>query len=301
MRLVSFLLHGGETRVGAVVDDAVVDLTTALDGLDGGMLALLAGGPAALERAAGAAANGGDRLSLDGLKLLAPVPRPGKIFAAAQNFADHILEGGGVARASEGRVPLVFSKLSSGVTGPGEPIVLPGVSKSVDWELELAVVIGTRAKHVPVERALDHVAGYAVANDVSARTMDYPERTQPVGPTEEWFDFINGKWCDSFTALGPYLVTADEVADPGALDMRLRVNDRVWQEGSTGQMIFTVAELIAFISRWATLEPGDVILTGTPGGTGDPSGTYLQDGDVVECAIAGLGTLVNPVVAEARV
>jgi 2-keto-4-pentenoate hydratase/2-oxohepta-3-ene-1,7-dioic acid hydratase in catechol pathway len=295
MELISFMLDGSPPRVGVHVDGRVVDLG---DGPGGGMLGLLAGGDAELADAAALAADPATpTVALSDVQLLAPVPRPGKIFASAANFADHVLEGGGEVGEKQGREPLVFSKLSSSVIGPGAPIVLPSVSQTVDWELELAVVIGRRAKHVRVADALDVVAGYGVFNDVSARTMSYPERTQ-FGDTEEWFDFINGKWCDSFAAFGPFLVTADAVADPHALDMRLRVNDRVWQDGSTSHMIFRVPEIIAFITRWATLEPGDVIVTGTPGGTGEPTDTYLRAGDVVEGTISGLGTLTNPVVVD---
>jgi 2-keto-4-pentenoate hydratase/2-oxohepta-3-ene-1,7-dioic acid hydratase in catechol pathway len=296
MELISFTHDGAAARVGVLEDGAVVDVSAELGD---GMLGLLERGDEGLALAAGLAADpAAARIPVGDVELLAPVPRPGKVFAAAANFADHVLEGGGELRAKDGRVPLVFSKLPSSVIGPGAPIVLPGVSDTVDWELELAVVIGRRAKHVRVDDALDVVAGYAVFNDVSARTMSYPERSQ-FGDTEEWFDFINGKWCDSFAAFGPKLVTADAVADPHALDMRLSVNGTVWQDGSTSQMIFRVPEIIAFITRWATLEPGDVIVTGTPGGTGEPSGTYLRAGDVVEGTIAGLGALTNPVVADA--
>jgi 2-keto-4-pentenoate hydratase/2-oxohepta-3-ene-1,7-dioic acid hydratase in catechol pathway len=295
LELISFALDGGAPRVGALVDGAVADLGGGPG--DRGMLGLLAGGPDALAEAARAVDEEAPRIPLGDVRLLAPVPRPGKIFASAANFADHVLEGGGEVRAKEGRAPLVFSKLPSSVIGPGAPIVLPAVSHTVDWELELAVVIGRRAKHVRVEDALDVVAGYSVFNDVSARTMSYPERTQ-FGATEEWFDFINGKWCDSFAAFGPALVTADAVADPHALDMRLTVNGKLWQDGSTSQMIFRIPEIIAFVTRWATLEPGDVLVTGTPAGTGEPSDTYLQPGDVVEGTISGLGTLTSPVVAD---
>lgn len=295
MELVSFADRDGAARVGVHRDGFVVDVSGPT-GDD--MLALLGRGDEGLSAARRLAGDpAAVRIPLAELELLAPVPRPPKIFAAAANFADHVLEGGGAVRAKEGRLPLVFSKLPTCVIGAGAPIVLPADSQTIDWELELAVVIGRRAKHVAAADALGVVAGYAIANDVSARTMDYPERTQ-FGPTEEWFDFINGKWCDGFLPLGPFLVTADAVPDPHDLAMRLRVNDRVWQDGSTSQMIFRVPEIIAFVSRFATLEPGDVIVTGTPGGTGEPSGTYLRAGDVVEGTIAGLGTLANPVVAE---
>lgn len=295
MELISFTLDRGAARVGVQSGDAVVDVSGEFSG---GMLELLDRGREGLEVAGRLAADpAAVRIPLEDVKLLAPVPRPGKIFASAANFADHVLEGGGEVRVKEGRVPLVFSKLPSSVIGPSQPIVLPAVSQTVDWELELAVVIGRHAKHVSVDDAMGVVAGYAVFNDVSARTMSYPERTQ-FGDTEEWFDFINGKWCDTFAAFGPKLVTADAVADPHALGMRLTVNGQTWQDGTTSQMIFRVPEIIAFISRWATLEPGDVLVTGTPGGTGEPTDTYLRAGDVVEGSITGLGTLVNPVEAE---
>jgi 2-keto-4-pentenoate hydratase/2-oxohepta-3-ene-1,7-dioic acid hydratase in catechol pathway len=301
VELVTFVPPGGGTaRIGVHRDGEVIDLERAGDGrLPQDMLGLLAGGDEALAaaRAAAGAAPQGSGYALADVELLAPIPRPGKVLALAANYADHVIEGGGTVVRAEGRMPLVFCKLPSSVIGPGAPILLPRDSKTVDWELELGAVIGRRAKHVAAEDALSIVAGYVVGNDVSARTMEYADRTQLAGP-EEWFDFINGKWCDSFAALGPYLVTADEIADPDNLSMRLSVNGVVRQDGSTGQMIFKLPEIIAFVTRWATLEPGDVIITGTPGGTGEATDTYLQAGDTVEATIEGLGTLVNPVRAD---
>jgi 2-keto-4-pentenoate hydratase/2-oxohepta-3-ene-1,7-dioic acid hydratase in catechol pathway len=261
------------------------------------MLTLLQGGAAALKRVELLLHQGipDDAVKPEaGVKLLAPIPRPGKIFALAQNYADHVSEGGAEARPKAGRVPLVFCKLPSSLIGPGAPILVPAVSDTVDWEVELAVVIGGHARNIPVEEAASVVAGYSIFNDVSARYMKYPERTQ-FGPLEEWFDFINGKWCDSFAVMGPYLVTS--VADPDNLRMQLSVNGVKYQDASTADMIFKVAEVIAFTSRWATLEPGDVIATGTPSGVGDTTGTYLKPGDQVVGSIDGLGTLSNPVEA----
>jgi 2-keto-4-pentenoate hydratase/2-oxohepta-3-ene-1,7-dioic acid hydratase in catechol pathway len=289
LQLVTFVPPGEAARVGVHRDGAIVEVAGGTD-----MLALLQGGPDALARAQ----ESTDRSwGIDEVELRTPVPRPGKIFALAANYADHIVEGGGTVRPKEGRLPLVFCKLPSSLIGPNAAIVLPSVSQTVDWELEIAVVIGQRAKNVPAERALEHVAGYAVFNDVSARTMSYPERTQ-FGPTEEWFDFINGKWVDTFAAMGPYLVTKDEVPDPDNLKMQLRVSGTLRQDANSGQMIFKIPETIEFVSRWSTLEPGDVIATGTPAGTGEAIDVYLQAGDVVEGTIERLGTLVNPVAAD---
>ncbi len=261
------------------------------------MLSLLNRGPRALEEIEhqlelGVPADGTTQIAK--VQLLAPVPRPGKIFALAQNYAEHVSEGGAEVRPKSGRVPLVFCKLPSSVIGPGAPILIPDMSTTVDWEVELAVVIGSRAHKVPVERAASHVAGYSIFNDVSARYMNYPNRTQ-FGSLDEWFDFINGKWCDSFAVLGPSLVTG--VKDPDHLNMKLSVNGTVRQNASTADMIFKVPEVIAFISRWSTLEPGDVIATGTPSGVGDATGTYLQPGDELVSTIEGLGSITNPVLA----
>jgi 2-keto-4-pentenoate hydratase/2-oxohepta-3-ene-1,7-dioic acid hydratase in catechol pathway len=300
VELVTFAPRGGAPRAGVHLDGEVVDLASADPELPSDILGVLRAGSAALSRIeeVASAATAAQRLTLAEVELLAPVPRPPKVLALAANYADHVAEGGGNVVGAEGRLPLVFCKLPSSVIGPGAPILLPRDSQTVDWELELAVVIGRRAKHVAAADAYDVVAGYMVGNDVSARTMSYQDRTQLAGP-EDWFDFINGKWCDSFAALGPYLVTADAVPDPDALSMRLSVNGEVKQDATTGQMIFKIPDIIAFVTRWATLEPGDVIVTGTPGGTGEASDTYLQDGDTVEATIDGLGTLVNPVRADA--
>jgi 5-carboxymethyl-2-hydroxymuconate isomerase len=229
----------------------------------------------------GSAEPDGERL--DG-RLLAPVI-PGKIVAIGLNYLDHIRESG----AEPPSRPLVFAKFPSSVIGPEEPIVIDAqVTERVDWEVELAVVIGTAARDVPAERALDHVLGYTVANDVSARDLQFSDG--------QW---VRGKSLDTFCPLGPVVVTADEVPDPQALRLVCRVNGEVVQDATTGLMVFGVAELISFCSRSFTLEPGDVLLTGTPWGCGefmDPRRS-LAPGDVVECEIDGIGTLRNPVIA----
>jgi 2-keto-4-pentenoate hydratase/2-oxohepta-3-ene-1,7-dioic acid hydratase in catechol pathway len=273
VKLVTFVERaGGAERVGAVVDGAVVEVP------DGGrgLIGLLAAGP--LEDVA----PSGPSRALESVRLLAPLPRPHRIFALAGNFADHIDEGGEVLRTRG--TPRVFSKPPSCVIGPDEPIRIPAISSTVDHELELAAIVGFGGS----------VAGYAVFNDVSARYLELPERGEP-DEADGWYDFINGKWCDTFGPLGPWLVTADELEDVTALEMRLTVNGETRQSGSTGQMIFGVEEALAFVARLCALAPGDVIAMGTPAGTAIGTGKYLRPGDVVEATIEGLGTLRNPV------
>jgi len=232
--------------------------------------------------------------ALGDVVLRAPLRRPPKVLALAANYQDHIVEAGS-PRVDKARiVPKLFLKPSSSIIGPDEPLILPGISDTVDWELELAAVIGTRCRNLPVERALDVVAGYTIMNDISARTVDYGiERDDYTW--KDFFDWLNGKWPDGFAPLGPYILTADEVPDPQALSMRLTVNGEQKQAASTRDMIFGVAETIAFATRFMTLEPGDVIATGTPSGVGATSGTYLKVGDLIEASIEKLGVLRTPV------
>jgi 2-keto-4-pentenoate hydratase/2-oxohepta-3-ene-1,7-dioic acid hydratase in catechol pathway len=215
------------------------------------------------------------------VRLHAPVPRPGKLIGVARNYPAHASEVGGAAAPEE---PALFLKASSAVVGPEAEIVLPAASRQVDYEGELAVVIGRAAREVPARDALDYVAGYTAANDVSAR--DYQDtRGQR---------FI-GKSFDTFAPLGPALVTRDEVPDPQALGLRTRVSGEILQDASTKEMTFPVAALVAFASRIMTLEPGDVILTGTPAGVGKARKPprWLREGDLVEVQIENLGTLRN--------
>jgi 2-keto-4-pentenoate hydratase/2-oxohepta-3-ene-1,7-dioic acid hydratase in catechol pathway len=215
-------------------------------------------------------------------------PRPGKIVAIGLNYMDHIEEAG----VEVPRQPLVFAKLPTSVIGDGDPIVFDrALTERVDWEVELAVVVGRTMRDVAAADALDHVLGYTVANDVSAR--DVQERETQL---------VRAKSFDSFCPLGPAVVPAAEIADPQALRLRTRVNGETVQDSTTAQMVFGVAELLAYCSRGVTLEPGDVLLTGTPPGCGefmDPPRS-LRHGDVVEVEIDGIGTLRNPVVERGR-
>jgi 5-carboxymethyl-2-hydroxymuconate isomerase len=216
---------------------------------------------------------------------LAPPLRPGKIVAIGLNYADHIRE----SNLEPPSKPLVFAKFPSSVIGHDDAIELDGaLTARVDWEVELAAVVGRRMRRVKEHDALDYVFGYTVGNDVSARDVQFSE--------SQW---VRGKSFDTFCPLGPVVVTADEIPDPQALTLRTRVNGEVMQESSTAEMVFGVAELLAFCSHNFTLEPGDVVLTGTPWGCGEfmSPPRSLAAGDVVETEIEGIGTLRNPVVA----
>jgi 2-keto-4-pentenoate hydratase/2-oxohepta-3-ene-1,7-dioic acid hydratase in catechol pathway len=228
------------------------------------------------------------------VRLLAPLLRPPKILALARNYQDHITEGGGQPVDKSRIVPKLFLKPSSAIIGPDAPLCLPTVSSTTDWEVELAVVIGKRCRNVAPEEALSTVFGYTIANDVSARTTDWGVERDP-DVWNEFFDWLNGKWPDGFAPLGPYLLTADEVPDPQALELSLLLNGQRKQHSNTREMISTIAETIVFASRFMTLEPGDIIETGTPSGVGATTGTYVKSGDVMEARIERLGILRTPV------
>jgi 2-keto-4-pentenoate hydratase/2-oxohepta-3-ene-1,7-dioic acid hydratase in catechol pathway len=220
-------------------------------------------------------------------RLLAPVPDPRKIICIGLNYRDHAAESG-VPAPEE---PVLFSKYPTALIGHDEMIILPSVSQQVDYEAELVVVIGRRGRHVPRARAFEHVGGYAVGHDVSARDWQLSK------PGKQW---MAGKTFDTFAPVGPVLVTPDEVPDPHNLGIRLRLNGQTMQESTTSQLIFGIDELIAYVSQVFTLEPGDLIFTGTPPGVGmaRKPPIWLKPGDVVEVEIDHLGTLRNSVAAE---
>lgn len=232
-------------------------------------------------------------------ELLVPIPRPNKLFLLAGNYAEHVIEGGGTARERNETFPYVFMKPpTTTLTDPGKPVRIPAVSPSaIDWELELAVVIGRRTKGIREADALSAVAGYTVINDISNRKFR-PNPNRIKREKDSFFDWLHGKWHDSFCPCGPCIASADSIADPQQLEMKLSLNGEVRQHGSTSQQIFPVAALIEFISSFVTLEPGDIISTGTPAGVGNTTGTYLKPGDRLEASIASIGSLVSPVVAE---
>lgn len=238
------------------------------------------------------------RVGLEDVKLLVPIPRPNKLFLLAGNYADHIQEGGGVAVERAQTFPYVFMKpASTTLTDPGDPVRIPAVSPgAIDWEAELAVIIGRQAKGVSEADALAHVAGYTVINDISDRRFR-PNPGRRERENDTFFDWLHGKWHDGFCPCGPCITSAETITDPQTLALQLRLNGQLRQDSSTARQIFPVAAVIEFLARFVTLEPGDIISTGTPSGVGDATGTYLQPGDRLEATIEQIGTLVSPVVA----
>ncbi len=228
---------------------------------------------------------GGEVVALEEARLQAPIAHPGKIIAIGLNYEDHAAETG----AEIPEKPVVFAKYPNTVIGPGEPIRIPPITEQVDYEAELAVVIGRRARNVLESEALGYVFGYTNANDVSSRDLQFSEGGQ----------WTRSKSIDTFCPLGPYVATRDEIPDPQNLYIRAILNGEVVQDGTTSKMIFSVAELVSFLSQGMTLEPGDIIITGTPPGVGmarDPQ-LWMKPGDEVSIEIEGLGTLTNPVEA----
>lgn len=223
-----------------------------------------------------------------GTKLCAPY-RPNRIFATASNYVEHAQEMGTVLAAKSESQPFVFMKADSSVIGPDEAIILPQRAQKVDWEVELAAVIGIGGRDIPVEKALDHVAAYTVINDITSRDLtrrsDFPFK-------HDWF---RGKSFDTFAPLGPWLVPADCVGDPQDLRLTLDVNGARKQDDSTGSMIFSVAEQISYLSSILTLRPGDLVATGTPDGVGMGTGEFLNAGDIVTAAVEKVGTITNPI------
>ena len=294
MRLVSFF-GPEDSGTGLLVGDRVIplfDFTLAEYDLGPEALDELGRRSAAFEGAAG--------LPVDELELIAPFPSPGKIVCVGLNYREHVTEGGGRNVPSR---PLLFSKFGNAVIADGEPIIRPEGTHALDLEVELGVVIGSVAQRVDREDALDHVAGYVVVNDVSARDWQGVPEALAEGETGDG-QWLRAKGSDTFLPMGPVFVTADEIADPQALRLRSwrtpadGTEGILMQDGTTADMIWGVADLVALISRSITLEPGDVIATGTPSGVGvfrDPP-IFLEPGDRVRCEIDGIGAVENPVV-----
>jgi 2-keto-4-pentenoate hydratase/2-oxohepta-3-ene-1,7-dioic acid hydratase in catechol pathway len=232
----------------------------------------------------GAPASSGEFYDLSSVTLLAPIPRPPKFICVGLNYRDHAIE----SNMAIPKVPTIFSKFSNAVIGPGENIVLPKESTQPDYEAEFAVVIGPGGRRIPASKAMDHVFGYTIVNDVSARDLQLA--------TTQW---LMGKSCDTFAPMGPAIVTKDEIADPHALDISLEIGGEILQQSNTRELIFKIPELIEFISSVVTLEPGDIISTGTPSGVGfaRKPPRYLQDGDECIVRVEGLGELRNPVIS----
>ena len=280
MRLVSYRTSGGPWRAGAERDGAIVDLG------DTTVRTILAGGEAALAAAAERTKKGSPVTGT--VEIGPPIPDPDKIICFGLNYRQHAEETGQALP----KVPTFFPKFRNSLIGPGEAIVIPRSTTQVDYEVELAAVIGKRCKYVSESEALDYVFGYAIFNDVSARDLQMQ--------TSQWGA---GKAVDTFAPFGPALVPASEIGDPQRLAVATRLNGAWMQSSNTSDMVFPVARLVAFLSEIMTLEPGDVIATGTPQGVGftRKPPIFMKDGDVVECEIEKLGVLRNPIVARVPV
>jgi 2-keto-4-pentenoate hydratase/2-oxohepta-3-ene-1,7-dioic acid hydratase in catechol pathway len=272
VKLIAFA-QGDDRRLGVLDGDVIVDVTEA------------AGRDAVLVDLAAIDLGTGIRVDAGTARVLAPIPRPGKIICVGLNYHDHCREQG----IDPPPYPMLFSKFANAVAHPGDAVVRPRATEMLDLECELAVVIGSRAKGIGRADALEHVFGYTILNDVTMRDLQREDR--------QW---LRAKGSDGFAPMGPVIVTRDEVGDPQRLGVRSSVNGETWQESTTAEMVFDVATIVAFASRTITLEPGDVIATGTPAGVGHHQvpPRYLQGGDVMRCEIEGIGVLENPVVDE---
>jgi len=269
----------GATRLGVRTDDAITDLTDALGVADVGQLLARGIGLDVLR------ASGGELVDPDTVAVRAPIARPGKIICVGLNYHDHCRE----QSIEPPTYPMLFSKFANAVAHPGAPVTRPRATDKLDLECELAVVIGRRASRIGRDEAASVIFGYTVLNDVTMRDLQREDR--------QW---LRAKGSDGFAPMGPVVVTADEIGDPGALRLRSFVNGEPWQDSTTAEMVFDVPTIVAFASRTITLEPGDVIATGTPAGVGHYQSPprYLADGDVMRCEIDGIGVLENPVVDE---
>ncbi len=284
MKLVTFT-HNGATRIGAVEAGEVVDFSANGNGLPQDMLTFLEQGDTALAAARAACGSGHGRLALSDVKLESPILRPPKILAVGLNYRDHVEETG----MPTPQVPMIFNKQSTSATGPYGDIHLPAESEELDYEGELGIVIGKRCRRVSKDRAAEVIAGYTVVNDVSVRDWQLASAT-----------FTMGKSWDTHCPMGPYIVTTDEVTDPHALNLQTWVNGELRQSSNTKYLIFDCFDIVEHLSTAFTLEPGDVIPTGTPSGVAmglDPR-VWLKPGDVVKITIDQVGTIENPVVKE---
>jgi len=282
VKLVSFAFFSeGAPRPGILLDDAILDLTP-LGVTDA--VSAIAVGPTALRQALDV--PNPSLISRDGVHILAPIPNPPRIFCVGLNYRDHAIE----SKMDIPKVPTIFLKLPSAVIGPNEPVRIPALTQQPDYEVELAIVIGKAGRNIAKENWLDHVFGYTILNDISARDIQLA--------TSQW---TLGKSLDTFCPIGPAIVTTDEIADPHALDIRLSIDGELLQHSNTRELIFKAPDLISYISSITELQPGDIISTGTPAGVGlgrNPQ-RWLRPGETMTAEIEHIGQLINPVAAAA--
>ena len=299
MRLVSYVSEDGSLRAGIVRGDEILDVKKSDPSLPSDVTELLKLGVLKSTAIRNIVNSKTEGIALSSVTLGPVIPNPGKILLLAGNYQSHLTEGKGTG-VNKGEVtPRFFMKPNTSIIGPNDPIRIPVVSDTVDYEIEIAAVIGKGGREISLADAPAHVGGYLVFNDISARHLKVVGNRK-TRPMDDFFDWLVGKWCDSFSVVGPYLVTSDEIPDPSALEMSLSVNGELRQHSSAGEMIFNVVESIEWISQFITLEPGDLICMGTPGGVGETTQTYLQAADLVHGSISQLGELNNPVVASSE-
>ena len=286
MKLITYKLDDNE-GIGSLELDEIVPFGDD-PSLPKDMLSFLEAGKAALRKAENLCKNPKNKISLSDVKLLAPISRPPKIIAIGLNYADHLEEVRAAGREMETPVvPMIFNKQSLSATGPYEDVHDPKVSEMLDFEGELTFVIGKKCRHVPKEKAHEVIAGYTIANDLSVRDWQLRQPT-----------FTIGKSFDTHCPFGPAIVTSDEISDPHKLDLTTEVNGEQRQSSNTKHLIFDCFDLVEHLSTAFTLEPGDLVLTGTPGGVGVIEGKFLKQGDVIKISIAELGYIENKVINE---
>lgn len=292
MKLVTYRGTDGAETAGVMIGEGVVDVGQVAPSLPTSVKGLLqAGALPELSRAV-AGADSSKTKPLAEVDLCAPIPDPGKVVCLAGNYQEHIQEEGAPAKDKTTSPPHLFMKPNTTILPPDATAVHPAVTDRFDHEIELGVVIGKTAQGVSEAHARDVIAGYTICNDLSSRRITSivdPDRER--SEREKFFDWLIGKWQDGSLPMGPYLLTADEADGIDQAKMELRVNGEARQQGSTGQMIYNACEIVSFVSHVMTLEPGDVISTGTPSGVGMATGKYLNVGDVIEAEIEGLGVL----------
>jgi 2-keto-4-pentenoate hydratase/2-oxohepta-3-ene-1,7-dioic acid hydratase in catechol pathway len=297
MKLVTFS-KDNSISCGILLNRSIIDIPAAWQGPKPphSIKEILKKGTPCLEKVAELAQSTQIKTPIDEVKLLAPIPGPAKVLALAGNYSEHIAEAGLALGLSDSprqtTVPRPFLMPPTVVIGPDDEIPWPAYSEKIDYEIELAVIIGKKAKCIGPKDALEYVAGYTICNDVSARSVTFAKK-RAARPWDEFYDWLNGKWADGFCPMGPYLLTRDEVEDVQNLNMSLTVNGEVRQMANTAQMIYPVADVVSFLSHIMTLEPGDCLATGTPAGVAAATGKFLQPGDSIECTIEKLGTLRN--------
>jgi 2-keto-4-pentenoate hydratase/2-oxohepta-3-ene-1,7-dioic acid hydratase in catechol pathway len=291
MKLVTFK-KAAKIFCGVLTGKGIVDLTDDFQSIKH----ILAGGLESIKKIRAATDKCEKFIDPAGIELLAPIPAPGKILALAGNYAKHIVEAGlklGLTAAPlKTTVPRPFLKPNTVINNPDGIIPWPVCSKEIDYEIELAVVIGKTAKCISPQDAKKYIAGFTIVNDVSARSVTFKEAREK-RPWDEFYDWLGGKWADGFLPMGPCIVTADEIDDPQNLQMTLKVNGETRQNANTADMIFNVYDIVSFLSHIMTLEPADIIATGTPEGVAMATGNFLKAGDKIECSIEKIGTLTN--------